>query len=264
MASTDGVSSMDYTTNRTPSTGTDYGNTVFTDKKNNSELLASDFLKLMVTQLKNQDFMNPMDDTEYITQMAQFTMMQAINEMNSYSKTSYAMSLVGKNVTASRFTVSGDLDTSTGPVEKVSLVDNEYVVYVGGKKYSLDQIMEVNEQKETTECLVNPSSLPVNVDEISSTAVKVSWDFPTEDETVKKGLSYTVYFGEEGPFDTVEAVEAGTRAATVQNVTSETQLTESISGLAAGTNYYINIVVTDANGNKAVYKPVSVRTKSNE
>ena len=31
-----------------------------------------DFLNLMVAQLQNQDFMNPVDDTQYVTQLAQF------------------------------------------------------------------------------------------------------------------------------------------------------------------------------------------------
>ena len=35
-----------------------------------------DFLTLMVAQLKNQDFMNPVDDTQYVTQLAQISTMQ--------------------------------------------------------------------------------------------------------------------------------------------------------------------------------------------
>ena len=74
---------------------------VFTDKKELG-VTAEDFLTLMVAQLTNQDFMNPMDDTQFVTQLAQFSSMQMMQEMANYTKTSYVMSLVGKPVTAAR------------------------------------------------------------------------------------------------------------------------------------------------------------------
>ena len=48
---------------------------VFVDKDDNG-LNMDSFLKLMVTQLTNQDFMNPVDDTQFVTQMAQFSTLQ--------------------------------------------------------------------------------------------------------------------------------------------------------------------------------------------
>lgn len=116
---------------------------VFTDKKENG-VSVDDFLNLMVAQLRNQDFMNPVDDTQYVTQLAQFATMQQMQEMASYMKTNYVMSLVGKNVTAASMSISGELQKETGPVEKISLVNNEYAVYVNGKRFSLEQIMEIN------------------------------------------------------------------------------------------------------------------------
>ena len=108
----------------------------------------NDFLQLMVVQMTNQDFMNPTDNTEYMSQMAQFASMQAMNELASYSKTNYAMGLVGKEVTASRYTQTGELDTTTGTVTRVSLVGNEYKLYVDGKEYELEEIMQINEPVE--------------------------------------------------------------------------------------------------------------------
>ena len=121
---------------------------VFTDKKQNS-VSVDDFLTLMVAQMTNQDFMNPMDDTQFVTQLAQFSSMQMMQEMSNYSKTSYVMSLVGKDVTAARITVSGELLKETGPVQKVTLSNNEFGIYVNGKKFSLEQIMEIGTTGET-------------------------------------------------------------------------------------------------------------------
>lgn len=122
--------------------GTNYGNTVFSDKQTN-ELGAQDFLNLMMEQLKNQDFMNPVDDAQFLSQLAQFSSMQYMQELANYSKQNYVSSLIGQTVTASKFTVSGNLDTTTGIVDKISLVDDEYLIYIGNKSYSLDQIMEI-------------------------------------------------------------------------------------------------------------------------
>lgn len=128
-------------TEETSSSGNVY-NAVFTDEENGVTI--DDFLTLMVAQLQNQDFMNPVDDTQYVTQLAQFATMQQMQEMASYMKTNYVLSLIGQNVTAAKFTVAGDLNKQTGPIQKVSLVDNEYVVYVNGEQFSLEQIMEIN------------------------------------------------------------------------------------------------------------------------
>ena len=117
---------------------------VFTEKKDNSLISPSAFLNLMIAQMRNQDFLNPMDDTQFVTQMAQFSTMQQMMELAEYSKSNYAMSMVGKTVTASRFTVSGGLDTTTGVVKRISLVDNEYVLYIDDKRYMLSQVMEVH------------------------------------------------------------------------------------------------------------------------
>ncbi|MDR0469529.1 MAG: flagellar hook capping protein, partial [Peptococcaceae bacterium] len=110
---------------------------VFTDKKSNDNLKTSDFLALMVAQMKNQDFLNPMDDAQFVTQMAQFSTMQQMMELAEWSKSNYAMSLVGKTVTASRFNVSGGLDTTVGLVDRISFVDNEYVLFIEDKRYTL-------------------------------------------------------------------------------------------------------------------------------
>lgn len=102
-----------------------------------------DFLQLMIAQMKNQDFMNPVDDTQYVTKLAQFTTMQYMEDMAYNSKSNFISSLVGKNVVASKMTVSGELDTQEGIVNKISLVDNEYLVYVNDKPYKMSEVMQI-------------------------------------------------------------------------------------------------------------------------
>ena len=49
--------------------------------------------------------------------------------------------------TAAKFGVAGNLIKETGVIQKVSLVDNSYEVTVNGKNFTLDQIMEINDNK---------------------------------------------------------------------------------------------------------------------
>jgi flagellar basal-body rod modification protein FlgD len=52
----------------------------------NAQLDQTAFLRLMTTQLKEQDPFNPMDNTQMVAQMAQFSSVAGISEMNSSLK----------------------------------------------------------------------------------------------------------------------------------------------------------------------------------
>ena len=52
------------------------------EKAKSDTLGQSDFLKLMTTQLQNQDPFAPMDNGDFIAQMAQFSTVTGIQEMN--------------------------------------------------------------------------------------------------------------------------------------------------------------------------------------
>ncbi|WP_317398096.1 flagellar hook capping FlgD N-terminal domain-containing protein [Anaerotruncus colihominis] len=144
------IMNSDGKTNSTQST-TQTGqvwNAVFEDE-NDMGVSVDDFLNLMVAQLQNQDFMNPVDDTQYVTQLAQFATMSQMQELAANMKNNYALSLVGTNVTAAKFAVSGALIKETGPISKVSLVDNSYQITVNGQTFSLSEIMEINNSESS-------------------------------------------------------------------------------------------------------------------
>ena len=243
---------------------------VFTDNKDNTTLKASDFLKLMIVQMRNQDFLNPMDDNQFMTQMAQFTTMQQMTELAEWSKSNYAMSLVGKTVTATRYNVSGNLDTVTGVVDKISFVNNEYVLYIGDKTYTLAQVMEVHtgaagagkavtdgEDKKETPAL-DASGLKISAGTPTDNAAVVYWEAPTKDAGAASQLRYTVYYSTDGPFDTVDAVKTGMISGQANRADLKV---DTIVGLEPGASYYVNVLVKDAKGNESVYQPVRIVMK---
>src|ERR1700724_3525029 len=54
-----------------------------TTASKSSSLGKQDFLKLLMAQLQNQDPMKPMDDTAMIAQMAQFSALEATQQLNT-------------------------------------------------------------------------------------------------------------------------------------------------------------------------------------
>src|SRR6476620_11570354 len=51
--------------------------------KKKTELNQQDFLTLMVTQLKNQDPFKPLDPSQYVGQLAQFSSVSGLSSMNT-------------------------------------------------------------------------------------------------------------------------------------------------------------------------------------
>ncbi len=108
------------------------------------ELGKDDFLKLLLTQLSNQDPTSPMENTEFIAQMAQFSSLEQMTNMsNEFAKlanmlnSNEAVSLLGKNVQIT----SGDTAV-TGIVEAVTR-GSDPQVQINGMLYSMDEINAV-------------------------------------------------------------------------------------------------------------------------
>ncbi|RZM07079.1 MAG: flagellar hook assembly protein FlgD, partial [Sphingomonas sp.] len=57
-----------------------------TTASNSTTLNQSDFLKLMTAQMQNQDPFNPVDNTQMVAQMAQFSSLAGISEMSTTMK----------------------------------------------------------------------------------------------------------------------------------------------------------------------------------
>ncbi len=118
---------------------------------NNKDLVNSEtFLNLLVAEMTNQDPLEPTSNTEFVTQMAQFTQLQYSQDSSTYAKANYASSLVGKTVTASKME-GAELVTKTGVVESVVKSGDTYTVSIGGVSFDISKISSVAETADKSE-----------------------------------------------------------------------------------------------------------------
>lgn len=133
-------------------------------KKNGGELGKDDFLKLMIAQMQYQDPLSPMDNTQMIAQMAQFTSVEQLanikDQLAAMSQSLGSSSgLIGKIVSWAGETETGNYDINTGKAEVIQhvesgLVDSVIVrggvhyLKVGDKEIELSQVTQVENAPE--------------------------------------------------------------------------------------------------------------------
>ena len=113
-------------------------------KDANEELISSDtFLSLLVAEMTNQDPMEPTSNTEFVTQMAQFTSLTYSKNAATYSMSNYASSLVGKTVTAQKMDGT-EVVSRTGVVESVLKSGDSYTVRIDGVSFDISKITSIS------------------------------------------------------------------------------------------------------------------------
>lgn len=132
------------------------------EKSANNILGKDDFLKILLAQLQNQDPSNPMEDREFIAQMAQFSTLEQMMNMNKtlegfidVQKQSTIIGFnqfIGKEVTWHRITQSKDTDSGViieegkGKVVSVEFKNNEVTLILDdGTKIEPGNISRINE-----------------------------------------------------------------------------------------------------------------------
>ena len=109
-----------------------------------------DFYKLMAAQLQNQDVLNPADESDLMNQMMQIAVINAIDTFTDISTTSYAASLVGKDVTVAATNADGTTQEVYGTVTATGLYSGEQIIFIDGKSYKLSDILSIGKLPDTT------------------------------------------------------------------------------------------------------------------
>ena len=145
-----------------------------------SEISMESFLKLFVTQLQNQNPLDPTDNTEFMSQLAQFSTLEQeqqqteyLSDANSLSSASLqldqialASAFIGKTIkynsdSSENSESSSSSETLSGVVEGVKLEEDGTVSFVlDGESVSISNFIEV---EDTTTTISSSSTTSSNI-----------------------------------------------------------------------------------------------------
>lgn len=106
----------------------------------NSSLDKDAFLQLLVAQMKYQDPLQPTSNTEYISQLATFSELEEMQNLNSGMTLQRASALVGQYVYMSVTDSTGNTTYPEGKVEFVQYENNKAYLSIDGTLYSIDDL----------------------------------------------------------------------------------------------------------------------------
>ena len=96
------------------------------------------FLKLLLTELKYQDPLNPTDDKAFIAQMAQFSTLEQMQNMSKVLSLSQSCSMIGRQISAQ----TKDREIS-GIAEAVVIRNGAPYIRVGGDEAALESVTSI-------------------------------------------------------------------------------------------------------------------------
>jgi flagellar basal-body rod modification protein FlgD len=118
---------------------------------NTASSIQMDYMKLLITQLQNQNPLEPLDNNQMASQLAQFSQLQQLESLNSSfaevlstAQRDYANSLIGKEITFASEDETGTANITSGTVEGViNNVDGRTVLVVGNNNVVLENVLSV-------------------------------------------------------------------------------------------------------------------------
>lgn len=118
---------------------------------NSASDIQMNFMKLLITQLQNQNPLEPLDNKEMASQLAQFSQLQQLESMNSNfasilstTELNYANSLIGKEISFATEDETGTRDLTSGIVEEViNNKDGEIILVTADHTVGLDGVISV-------------------------------------------------------------------------------------------------------------------------
>lgn len=132
-------------------TTTDYSNTQVKHDPPKKELDKNDFLRLLITELRNQDVLSAGDNKEFMQQLAQFASMEqmqnvasGLEKLASVQTMVHGASLLGKTVEGSAMDDPSQI--VCGEVTEVLFSGGEVLLTVDGVKMKLTDVSSMKTQ----------------------------------------------------------------------------------------------------------------------
>ena len=122
--------------------------------------LEDQFMKILVTQLKYRDPMEPMDERDFFAQMAQFSsaaQMQSLNDNISWLCSYLIDSHLGKSLLEAATLIGKHFEavvpdgTAAGVIEGVGFSSGRLVVLSGGREFPVDSLIWIGGAADESE-----------------------------------------------------------------------------------------------------------------
>ncbi len=124
-----------------------------TIKENKQTLNQDDFLRLLTVQLQNQDPLKPMEEADFMGQMAQFAALEQTRNLNqNFAAFTKAQSLNSAQIYLGRKVTLTDPngEVISGVVSAVKLNGGVTQIVIGGKAYAMDSVTAIEQTSGTT------------------------------------------------------------------------------------------------------------------
>lgn len=144
----------------------DFNLTIGNSREPKTRLGKDDFLKLLVVQMKHQDPLQPMKNTESIAQMAQFSALEqmvkvgkSMDEMAKANQRVEAQNLLGKQVT---YYSAVKENYAAGLVNEIKYEeDGNARIYIGEEKVMLEDITGVQSSSISVDSMANQTKFKI-------------------------------------------------------------------------------------------------------
>ncbi len=113
------------------------------ESSSNSSLDKDAFLQLLVAQMQYQDPLQPTSNTEYMAQLAQFSTVEELQNVNSTISNSQSLSLTGQYVILNVPDAAGNINPVSGIVDYVTLSEGKTYLHIGDDYYSAEYLDSV-------------------------------------------------------------------------------------------------------------------------
>ena len=127
------------------------------------------FLKLLCAQMENQDPMQPQSNTEWVSQLATYSTLEQMQNMNAVMTNSQAFSLIGQEVVMATKNAEGKEATISGKVDFVSIRGNRSYLSIEGNLYPAADLQSI----------INPDYIKGNIiPKVENKELKFNKDHP--------------------------------------------------------------------------------------
>ncbi|MEC0255949.1 flagellar hook capping FlgD N-terminal domain-containing protein [Paenibacillus lautus] len=161
---------------------------------NGQELGKDQFLSILITQLRHQDPLQPMQDREFIAQMAQFTSLEQLMNINTQltamsQSLGAASSLIGKQISWMFKPEDGSESVmKSGIVDSIMVREGVHYAKVGDSEVSLDQIVKIeNAVTENDPEALNPGPTDPATNHPDPSVPETGYPDPSEPEAGDSG-----------------------------------------------------------------------------